>query len=158
MSKLIITDSAVLAKNIAAIGRAGTKLDAAIHAAALSCLWHIREHGDSTLYTRLTLAMPKGSRVKALHVWAEAHAPMKVTTDKSGKVVVKLAKERTPEQFALEAAEATPFWAYTIEKTPGPMTVEKIVAWLRKQANPENERVEDDARTLAGKLLATLEA
>lgn len=154
----IITDSAALSRTIASIAKAGKKLDSAIHAAAVSCLYHMREHGDSTLYVRLTDAMPKGSRVKALHFWAEHHAPMKVTTDKNGATKVTLGKDRVPEDFAIDAADATPFWAFSVEKNPGPMTVAKMVAWLRKQANPENDRVEDDARLLAGKLLATLEA
>jgi hypothetical protein len=155
MSKsIIITDSEQLSATITRIGTAGRKLDKAIHAAAVSCLYHIMKDGQTTLYVKLADAMPKGSRVKALHFWASHHAPMTVSTDKNGKTTVTLKKGRTAEDFNLEGAEATPFWDFSVEKVPGPMTVDKIVAWLKKQTNPENERVEDDARALAAKLLA----
>jgi hypothetical protein len=155
MSKsIVITDAAKLSATITRIATAGKKLDGAIHAAAVSCLYHIMKDGQTTLYAKLAEAMPKGSRLKALHFWASHHAPMTVSTDKDGKVKVTLKKDRTAEDFDLAGAEATPFWAFSVEKVPGPMTVDKIVAWLKKQTNPENERVEDDARALAAKLLA----
>jgi hypothetical protein len=154
MSVKIITDSKTLSATITKIATAGRKLDTAIHQAAVSCLWHAREHGDVTLYNRLTDAMPKGSRVKALHVWAAAFAPISV-----GQKGAALAKGWQADQFKLDEAEATPFWEYTTEKNPAPLTVEKLVAWLKSRATSDDEaKVTPEAREAAAKMLAAFQA
>lgn len=132
-----ITDTKTLTAKIASIGKRGKKLDTDIHLAAVSCLYHTREHGDWTLFQKLCLAMPKSGRVKALCTWAEAFAPM--TIDRK-KFTVTLQDGRTPEMFKLDAADETPFWEFTQETEARDFTLEMLLRKLDNIATGGTEK------------------
>lgn len=157
MSVEIITDPKALGAAITKIGLAGKKLDAAIHRAAVSALAHAHKSGDACFVEKLLNVMPKGSRIKGLIAWVRDHAPVDIRT-KNGEFLASNRKGWKPEEFKLAEAAATPYWEHTVEKDPTPLTVARLVAYLKNKADPENKRVEDDARALASKMLAVLSA
>lgn len=152
---IIIRDSKKLGTAIQSIARRGKKLDQDIHIAGVSCMYHMAMHGDVTLTERLIDAMPKSSRRKALMVWFESFTPVNIDRVE-GKV--KLKKERSGEDFKVEAAEAQPFWDFTQEKEPSPITVASIRSYLTRVAegNAGKAPVEQEAKDAARELLATL--
>ena len=64
----------------------GKKLDRDIQVAGLSCLNHLELHGDITVLSSLWLAMPKGSRKKALNDWCLKYGKLIQNVDAKGKV------------------------------------------------------------------------
>lgn len=106
----IIQDKAKLTALVASIGKASVKLDETIHVALVSLLVHIRDHGDTTLLTRLFAALPRGSRLQSYFLWCEMFAPVKVNRkkDQFGQASVK--KGHTPDQFNILEAMAIAPW------------------------------------------------
>lgn len=129
----VITAAAKLNEAISSIASRGKRLDADIHRAGVSCLFHIREHGDVTLLARLIEALPKSGRRKAFNHWAESHAPIEIDDKGAKGVVVQLKKDRKPEDFKMEDAAGTPFWDFTQERAPVPVTLEAILKMVENK-------------------------
>ena len=138
LNDILIRDAGKLRTKIDTIARTGRKLDESIHSAAVSALFHAKEHNDITLFNRLCEAMPRGSRVEGLIFWASSHAPVSKV---SGQTMVKLKKKRTEADYSLEAAAQVPFYEYKSEKTHAQMTLEKMLGSLVRAA----DKFEDDA-------------
>jgi len=157
MSTNIMMNSSNVRSAIRSIARNGKALDKAIHAAAVSCIWHAREHGDVTLMENLLDAMPKGSRRQDMMTWVGAHVPCTIDR-KVGKV--KLKKGRDASQFLLAEADETPFWEFTKDRPSTPITVAKVRAYLERIANGGSEKAPADeaAQTAAREALAVLPA
>jgi len=121
-----------------AIGRikAGSaSLQARVHTTAVSTLAHIRDHGDTTLACRLLGALATGQRVKSLAFWFGHFSGGKAvfSIDKaSGEWKCKLASDRIPENFDIEAADQTTFADLTVEKSPETMDVKAFLKMLKR--------------------------
>ena len=64
-------------KAIKLISVAGKKLDERIHTVGLSGIAHFLQHGDLTILTGLSNAMPKSARGNALKFWITKHVKVK---------------------------------------------------------------------------------
>ena len=140
----IITDSKAYAETVATIGKRGKALDKLIHRAAVSAIYHAREFGDVRKFEALCEAMPKGSRVKALVAWYEAHVP--VDADDEGNR--KLKKGRTADDFKIEDAAKTPFWEFTKERAPVALTLEKLMEYVEKRIEKLDDLQDEEARAI----------
>jgi hypothetical protein len=77
-------------------------------------------------------ALPKSGRTKAFIKWFSDHTPY--NWNDTGKDVFKLPKNKDNRRvFLIDEAEAVPFWEYTVEKEPGEIDVDKMLAALFKR-------------------------
>lgn len=140
----VIESHGELEKAVVSIGSRGKKLDRDMHVAAVSCLYHARQHGDVTLLEKLVRIMPRSSRGVAFCLWIDAHVPVaEPVSKKLAKVTLK--KGRAPEDFLLEEAAATPFWDFTEDKPPVILTLESIIAMTRKRIEQGTKQEGDNA-------------
>lgn len=156
----LITDSKKIDEAIADVATKGRTLDTLIHRTATSCVYHSQQHGDTTKLSALVNAMPKASRRKALIAWVEAHVPVDPdeTNDTKDGYVIKLKKGRKEEEFLVSEAAAVPFWDFTVERPPIPMTLERAIGMFEKaiaKAVEQGNATEDDAASLASAIAAT---
>lgn len=112
---------------IASIAERGKKLDADIHRTGCSVIAHALKHGDATPAARLHDALPKSGRRKAYVAWLEAFSPIKLTVENGKPTTAKLKKNHAPETYDVDGAIATPFWEFTVERKPVPMTLERAL-------------------------------
>lgn len=117
MKTELITTAALINKEIASIKTAGAKLDQRIQVAGLSVLNHVDLHGDVTVVNGLFLAMPKGSRRKAMAEWLVAHGKVIPNPDKAAQATVPFCYDKTKET-RLDVAETMPWWEFAPEKAP----------------------------------------
>lgn len=156
----IIQDSSKLSALVNSIAKSSAKLDATIHQALVSLLVHIRDHGDTTLMTRLFSALPKGSRLKSYFDWCEKFAPVKVkrSKDEFGQVAVK--KDRSPEDFDILTAMAIAPWELPgHNKEAKALEFDAIVRWVTTQAKRSIEAGKlniDQVRALSDRVAADL--
>lgn len=152
-----------------AIGRiatVGKTLQSDIHTTAVSTLAHIRDHGDTTLAARLLDALANGQRVKALAFWFSHFSNGKAifSQDKVTKQwKCKLNSERTPEDFDIEAADATNFADLTNEKTPETMDLKAFEKLLKRIGDNDalipgttQPKVSAEVRALAAKCVGVI--
>src|SRR5690606_1452395 len=92
----LIVGMANLRKEISTIATSAAKLNERIHVCAVSCLAHVRDHGDWTPAALLCDALPKGQRVKALVYWFShfSNGKLKLRETELGYRAT-LAKDRT---------------------------------------------------------------
>lgn len=160
MSTITILGPVETSKLIAKIKLSATKLQDRIHVAAVSCLAHIRDHGDYTLAISLLDALPNGQRVKALGHWFGhfSNGAATFTIKKGEGWTCKLLKARTPEMFDIDGAAAVSFADLTAEKEPTTMTAQQVVAMLKRKADNDDvnadgtPKVSPEARDLFAKL------
>lgn len=158
----IIQGSSKLSALINSIAKSSAKLDATIHQALVSLLVHIRDHGDTTLLTRLFASVPKGSRLKSYFDWCEQFAPLKVKRDKEnfGQVTVK--KGRSPEDFnILEAMAIAPWDLASHNREAKALEFDAIVRWVTTQAKRSIEAGKlniDQVRAISDRVAADLVA
>jgi hypothetical protein len=99
--------------------------------------------------------MPKGSRVKALIHWISEHSPIHIKGLNDGTYKVTAKGWDKTDKWAFQAAIAKPFWDFSVERNPAPLTVEKLVAYLtRLSENDDTTKVDPKARELAGQLVS----
>lgn len=122
------TKSAIL-KRINSIRTRGARIDRDIHETGVDCMIHARDHGDVTLLTRLSEAMPKSSRRKAMVAWVIAHAPLKYNTNEE-KFTLNKKRAKEDGAWQIEEAAATPFWEFTQEKAPVQYDLDKAINGL----------------------------
>jgi len=125
-----------LRKEINAIAASAAKLNERIHVCAVSCLAHVRDHGDWTPAALLCDALPKGQRVKALAHWFShfSNGKLKLRETEHGYRAT-LAKDRTAEDFDIEGAMAVTFGDLTTERPPSIMTAEALLKVLARKAS-----------------------
>lgn len=135
-----------------------------IHVLAVSCLAHIRDHGDWTLFTGLLDALPNGQRKQALVHWASVFSGKLVSfSAKPGEGYVgKLARgwESKKELFDIQGAFGTTFADLVAEKGYSTMTIAQVLAYIKRKANdtglnPDGSaKVDPKAREFLGTLFA----
>ena len=106
-------DIKTIEKNINLISKAGKVMDERIHITGVSILYHAHKHGDFSSINKLFQALPYSSRLEAFKVWVVEHTPLHFE-DKTG-LFVKSRHNKT--EYRVEAANKTPFWKFTVEKT-----------------------------------------
>lgn len=156
----ILTQSAVMTV-IAGIKTSATKLQAEIHQAAVSCLDHVRQHGDTRGALALVTALPNGQRVQGLIEWFRGFSNGKVSfkKDQSGALAIVLQKERVDSDFDIESAMATDFGAFTKEAKPRSLTVDALIKMIEQKANntelnaDSTPKVTPEARAVAASLV-----
>lgn len=163
MSNIInIIGATEIADRIKKLGKQAKSVQEEIHTLAVSCLAHVRDHGNTTLILNLINALPKGVRREGLAVWIGRFSNSKLSVRLSGDAyTAKLDKKREATDFDIDGAWTTPFYELTKEKRPGEsLTVEKLVAWLKKKANEDGTfddgtpKVSVEAQDLAAALVA----
>ena len=103
---IVLMDAQATAKRIAGIAGTSKDLQREIHETAVSCLAHVRDHGDTTLAVRLIAVLPSGQRRKTLAQWFKVYSSgkMLIAQDpKHGTWSCKL-KDRTAEDFLIDEA------------------------------------------------------
>jgi len=132
----LIIGMANLRKEIGAIAASAAKLNERIHVCAVSCLAHVRDHGDWTPAALLCDALPKGQRVKALAHWFShfSNGKLKLRETEHGYRAT-LAKDRTAADFDIEGAMAVTFGDLTTERPPSIMTAEALLKVLARKAS-----------------------
>jgi hypothetical protein len=106
-----VMDKKQIIAKIAGIKKAGKALQANIVAVEIAAMVHAKQHGDSTLLTRLVQALPQGVRVKALVKHIVDHTPLKY----DDKLNMFVKPKKTNKTFLIDEAEAVPFYEYTKE-------------------------------------------
>lgn len=156
----IIQGSSKLSALVNVIAKSSAKLDATIHQALVSILVHIRDHGDTTLLTKLFSVLPKGSRLKSYFDWCERFAPLKVKRDKESFGQVTIKKGRSPEDFDILAAMAIAPWQLPEHNREAKaMEFDAIVKWVSRQAKKSIEAGKfsvDQVRALSDRVAADL--
>jgi len=132
----LVVGMANLRKEISSIAASAAKLNERIHVCAVSCLAHVRDHGDWTPAALLCDALPKGQRVKALAHWFShfSNGKLKLRETEHGYRAT-LAKDRTAADFDIEGAMAVTFGDLTTERPPSIMTAEALLKVLARKAS-----------------------
>lgn len=108
----IVTEGTKLTTLIKSIGVRGKKLDADIHTAAVSALWHGYQHKSTGYAENLLSAMPASARKNALKAWL---LDMGCFMLKEDNKTLGIDKERHAKGFDEANAIATPYWEYNKE-------------------------------------------
>jgi hypothetical protein len=104
--RVTILDAQGIAKGIADVSVTAQAVQADIHSLAVSCLAHVRDHGDTTLAVRLLGVLPSGQRRKTLAQWFKVYSSGKMLLNqdaKHGTWSCKL-RDRTAEDFKVDEA------------------------------------------------------
>ena len=104
-------DAKVIARKIGELKRSGATFQAKVVEVEMAAMRHAEKHGDSTLLTRLIVAMPQGVRVKALIKHIVDHTPYRF--DEKLQILVK--PKKSAKVFLIDEAKAVPFYEYTTE-------------------------------------------
>lgn len=160
----IIKDVKAIGKLVSSCITRAKKLGPDVHQAALSSLAHAMEHGDTTLFTKLTVGIHTAVNKKALANWAEFYFPVSVNR-KTFKVTLADGWVKAAESVDLEAADATPFWDFKPAPSNDSFTVEQLVKYLNGKANNDKTfegtktpKVTRQARELAKRLVGYIAA
>lgn len=120
-------------KNVKTIALSGAKLDALVHATAVAGLVLIQADGNATRMDQLLQALPKGYRRQGFVLWVQAFSPIRWNGD--GKIGLQKPEAKTYTAFNPVDAEAVPFWDFTQEAVPGKLSLEAILAILKREAD-----------------------
>jgi hypothetical protein len=160
---LVISDTTKLSASIKAQASAGAKLDKMIHVNGLSVMWHLSQHRDKTMFSRLVAAMPKSSRAKALVDWFNTNAKGAAMFNYDGSCELKDIDSdewvafKSDIDFVIESADAKPFWEKKERGDKDKLTMKTIIEFLNRKANARDAsdtlkaditRVADFARSL----------
>lgn len=131
---IVIQDAQGIARSIASIASSAVEVQTAIHETAVSCLAHVRDHGDTTLAVRLLTVLPSGQRRKTLAAWFSAYSSNKMNLfqDKHGVWTCKL-KDRVPEDFKVDDAMECDYGDLESEQRAAkPKTLKDLVAAIAR--------------------------
>lgn len=137
-------------KNVKAIALSGAKLDKLVHETAVGGLLLIQQDGNATRMDQLLTALPKGYRRQGFVLWVQAHSPIRWNGD--GKIGIQKADAKTFTPFNIEAATAVPFWDFTEEAKPGKLSLDVIMAILKREsdklakANEDGDILDDNGK------------
>jgi hypothetical protein len=123
---------------IKSIKTRGKNIDKDIHMTGVAIMRHAMAHGDYSAANRLVDAMPKSGRTKAFIKWFSDHTPY--NWNEKDKVFKLPRNKDNRRAFLIDEANAVPFWEYTIEKEPGEVDVEKMLASLFKRVKTAKEQ------------------
>ena len=130
---------------IKSIKTRGKNIDKDIHETGVAIMRHAEKHHDYSAANRLVDAMPKSGRTKAFIKWFSDHTPYNWNEQEK---TFKLPKNKDNRRvFLIDEAEKVPFWEYTVEKEPGEIDVDKMLANLFKRV----EKAEVEGREVKGK-------
>jgi len=153
----IIKDQKDLNKAIASIGNRSQKLDADIHQAAVSVVWHSATHNDPDVAKRLLAALGKTMRKQAMLAWLCNYGAF--STNEAGELVyVKERAAQAVSEANIEAATAEPFWDFAPEPKYVQFDLEKAIAALLKKAESALAKTEQDSALVQPDKLAALRA
>lgn len=155
MTQYVLIEPKKIDAAIKSIGQRSKLLDLDIHSTAIQCLLHAEKHGDPRKMDNLLKALGKAHRAEALKVWVGEFSPIAWNGDGVVGIHPKTSKKFKP--FAVEAADATPFWELTEEKASKPLTFEalkKIIAGLSKKV----EKAETDGTVADGENVIEMKA
>jgi hypothetical protein len=155
MKILNMTEAAALIEKCI---KSATDVQADIHIALVSCLDHIREHGNTTGALRLLNGLPRGLRVKGAAEWLKHFSNGKASpglNPQTKQWQIELAKDRTDADFNVAESMNVTFADLTEEKNPTTLTADKFLKNLKRIAsntslNKDNSpKVAADARAMA---------
>ena len=142
---------------IKSIKTRGKSLDKDIHETGVAIMQHALQHHDYSAANRLVDAMPKSGRTKAFIKWFSDHTPY--NWNEKEKVFTLPKNKDKRRAFLIDEANAVPFWEYTVEKEPGEIDVDKMLAALFKRVEKaENEGREVKNKETLAKVAAALNA
>lgn len=111
----LISGKEAIVKEIKLIGLSGVKFDHRVHVAAVSCVAHIKEHGDNTLLLNLYRILPDSFRRNSFLAWCEDFGGVEVITKdpETGKSLKKDAyvfkkRENVTDEMVTEAISHPP--------------------------------------------------
>lgn len=121
----LIVGKVNIEKEIGLIKIAASKMDHRIHVCALSCIQHIKDHGDNTLLYKLYQALPNSLRRNSFLAWCETFAGVQyVNKDAEGKPLKeedrKFKKVSDPKESIVRGKEIIK------PETANPLTFAKI--------------------------------
>lgn len=138
-------------RNVRTIAAAGKKLDVLVHTTAIGGLLLVQADGNATRMDQLLQALPKGYRQQAFKLWVQAHSPIRWNGD--GKIGVQKENAKTFTPYAIEAATAVPFWDFTQENKPMQLSLDQIMAMLKRESDKLAKADENgDIRDEEGKI------
>lgn len=129
-----------LDKRIDAIVKRSNTLADDIHDVAVLCLVHAKDHNDPRKLDRLYSGLHKACRPEALKAWVEKYSPVRWNGDGKVGMLKQTAKNYTP--FALDAAQADPYWTPQ-EAVKKPLTLAMLKAMIA-QMEKKLDKAEDN--------------
>jgi len=148
-------DAKVIARKIGELKRSGATFQAKVVEVEMAAMRHAEKHGDSTLLTRLIVAMPQGVKVERLVAHIVDHTPYRY----DAKLNCLVKPKKTEKVFLIKQAEKVPFYEYGVDKE----TVtdwDKLYqfdAYLESQEKREDKEVDkfkgDKAKAMARKAI-----
>lgn len=134
---IVLQDAQGIARSIVTIAASATELQAAIHGTAVSCLAHVRDHGDTTLAVRLIGVLPSGQRREALANWFKVYSNKKMLLSrdaKHGTWSCRLIADRSVEDFKVDDAMVCDYGELVPEAKvrDKPMSLEDLVKVIAK--------------------------
>lgn len=159
--KIEILSVSAIGEVLDKIATTAKALQSQIHQCAVSSLAHTFEHGDFRSVTKLLNALPNGQRVQALAVWFAHFSGNALAVKKASgafSVVLDSSKLTFDRAEMLEQAMEQDYGTFTKESTPAALTLEKLIAWVEKKAQANDDEVEPAAKAVAAKLVADYKA
>lgn len=115
----LITVQSELVKFIESIATRGKKLDSDIQLAGLSCLQHLKDHGDIGQVNRLYAALGKGARKSALTSWLLSYGQIVPNMDKATIKDAPFKFDKGSEKATnVEGAQADPWYDHKPDQEP----------------------------------------
>lgn len=135
MTIAILTQAQVLA-GLPALRKNAEELTANIHQYAVSCLDHVREHGDIRGTLALLNALPRSQRVEGLAAWFRNFSTNKLSLKLTDGVWTgEPRKDRKDEDFKIADAMLTTYADFTKEVAPKQLTMAKFLGSIERVAN-----------------------
>lgn len=138
-----------LNRKIGEIKRSGKALQEKTVSVEMDAMWHALQCGNHTPLTNLVLALPASSRRKALILHIVDHSPLKWDAEKN---CFTKSKRQQWEESQINAAIATPFYEYSVEKEPKALDLDKLLCAdkLIELANKQVEKALEEGREIKG--------
>lgn len=107
---VLIKGSENLNAAIKAVQETGQTYQKSVHQLAVSILYHVGAHGDTTVVQRFISAMPESVRANGLRAWFEHFGPIKFDQDATdGTELVQYVRGKPA---LIGDADAKPFWKF----------------------------------------------
>lgn len=141
---------------IKAVQETGQTYQKSVHQLAVSILYHVGEHGDTTVVKRFIEAMPESTRSNGLRAWFEHFGPVKFDRDApSGTEVVQFVRGKPA---LIGDADAKPFWKFKAHegKPYEALDMEKWLTSVIKKLEKDAKEAHRDHSGLINDLTARL--